>query len=231
LFDEIFHLLQGRERGVVPTAVDHAYEMIWKQLIVGGGRDSYRLSDVALAAQLGVSRTPVRQALHRLAEDGLVISDPRRGFWMRTFTARDVREIYTLRGALEVLAVRLAAPNVSERDLRVQLESAADLLANPGAHSKAQHLRSDIHLHNLLILASGNSRLIRALATLRAQHSMFQVRDSSYPRRIELAAQDHYDILCALLKGTIDEAADMMAAHIERSCAGVLADMFADDVA
>ncbi|MDB5059404.1 MAG: transcriptional regulator, GntR family [Chloroflexi bacterium] len=229
LFDEIFHLLRGYERAVVPTAVDHAYEMIWKQLIVSGGRGGQRLSDVTLAAQLGVSRTPVRQALYRLAEDGLVVSDPRRGFWMRTFTSRDVSEIYTLRSALEVLALRLAAPLLNPDDLAAQLELATELRYNPQAHSLALHLRSDVHMHNLLILGSANSRLIRALATIRSQHSMFQIRDSLFPSRVEAAAQDHQDILRALIAGSVDEAADLLAKHIERSATGVLEDLFADE--
>jgi DNA-binding GntR family transcriptional regulator len=229
LFDEIFHLLRGYERAVVPTAVDHAYEMIWKQLIVSGGRDGQRLSDVTLAAQLGVSRTPVRQALVRLAEDGLVVSDPRRGFWVRTFTSRDVSEIYTLRSALEVLALRLAAPRLDPDDLVAQLELATELRSHPQRHSTALHLRSDVHLHNLFILGSANSHLIRTLATLRSQHSMFQIRDSLFPTRVEAAARDHQEILRALIAGSVDEAADLLAKHIERSAAGVLNDLFADE--
>ena len=228
LFDEIFHMLRGHERGVVPTAVDHAYEMIWKQ-IVSGGRGGQRLSDVTLAAQLGVSRTPVRQALLRLAEDGLVVSDPRRGFWTKTFTAQDVHEVYTLRSTLEVLALRLAAPNLDSADLRGHLAQVTELQRNPAAHSIDEHLRSDIHLHNLLILGSGNSRLIRVLASLRSQHSMFQVRDSTFPRRIELEAKDHERILLALIDGEVDQAAGLMAEHIDRSARAVLTDLFGEE--
>jgi DNA-binding GntR family transcriptional regulator len=226
LFDEIFNLLRGHERPVVPTTVDHAYEMIWKQLMLGGGRGGERLSDVALAAQLGVSRTPVRQALYRLTEDGLVISDPRRGFRMRTFTAHDVHEIYVLRGALEVLALRLAAPRLEPSDLRKHLDEVSDLIANRDKYPVDNHLRGDLHLHNLLILNSRNSRLIRALATLRSQHSMFQVRDSSYPQRVELAARDHELVLKALIDGNVDHAATLLAEHIDRSGEAVLADLF-----
>ncbi len=226
LFDEIFDLLRGHERSVLPTTVDHAYEMIWKQLMFSGGRGGERLSDVTLAAQLGVSRTPVRQALHRLTEDGLVVSDPRRGFWVRTFTAHDVREIYVLRGALEVLALRLAAPRLDPSDLKRHLLEVSDLRANRHAYPVAHHLRGDLHLHNLLILNSHNSRLIRALATLRSQHSMFQVQDSSYPLRVELAARDHELVLSALINGDVNLAATLMAEHIERSGEAVLADLF-----
>src|SRR5215211_4045067 len=104
---EIFDLLWGDTP--LPTAVDHAFSLIWRQLITGERIPGERLSDVELAAQLGVSRTPVRQALHRLAHYELVRFDPRRGFSVREFTAQDVHEMYDIRSALEVLALRQAA--------------------------------------------------------------------------------------------------------------------------
>src|SRR3984893_8452058 len=120
---ELFNLLWGQERSAIPTVVDYAYEEIWKRVIMVGGSEEQRLSDVTLSEQLGVSRTPVRQALERLVHEGLVRSDPRRGFWTRTFTAQDIHEIYDIRGALEVLAVHLAAPRLSQDDLRAQLDA------------------------------------------------------------------------------------------------------------
>src|ERR1700688_2936216 len=120
---ELFNLLWGQERSAMPTVVDYAYEEVWKRVIMIGGSEEQRLSDVTLAEQLGgMSRTPVRQALDRLVQEGLVRSDPRRGFWTRTFTAQDIHEIYDVRGALEVLALRLAAPHLDPADLRSQLE-------------------------------------------------------------------------------------------------------------
>src|SRR5205085_2500409 len=120
---ELFNLLWGQERPAMPSVVDHAYEQLWKHVIMIGGSEEQRLSDVSLAEQLGMSRTPVRQALERLVQEGLVRSDPRRGFWTSTYTDQDIHEIYDLRGALEVLAVRLAAPHLSQEDLKAHLEA------------------------------------------------------------------------------------------------------------
>ena len=77
---ELFHLLWGQERNAMPTVVDYAYEEIWKRVIMIGGGEEQRLSDVTLSEQLGISRTPVRQALERLVQEGLVRSAPRSGF-------------------------------------------------------------------------------------------------------------------------------------------------------
>ena len=223
---ELFNLLWGQERTAMPTVVDYAYEEIWKRVIMIGGSEEQRLSDVPLAEQLGMSRTPVRQALERLVHEGLVRSDPRRGFWTSTFTAQDIHEIYDLRGALEVLAVRLAAPRLSQEDLKAHLEALYAVRAELDAHPVLRFLQVDIRFHMLITRASSNGRLINSLALLRSQLSMFQMQDTFYPRRMEMALNDHEQVLLALLAGSVDEAADCLARHIRNAKEGVLADIF-----
>lgn len=223
---EIFHSLWGQERNPVPTAVDHAYERIWLQVIMGERQSGERLSDVELAAQIGISRTPVRQALHRLAQDELVHFDPRRGFWVRKFTARDINELYSVRGALEVLAVRLAVPHLRTEELETRLAELSAVRARLPEHPVALFLQHDFQLHNLWIRASRNGRLLRMLAALRSQVSLFQIRDTGYPWRMETALNDHERILHALIQDQTDQAADALADHIDSSKDGVLADIF-----
>src|SRR5438876_11252944 len=226
---ELFNLLWGQERTATPTVVDYAYEQIWKRVILIGGAEEQRLSDVILAEQLGVSRTPVRQALDRLAQEGLVRSDPRRGFWVRTFTAQDIHEIYDMRGALEVLALRLAAPRLDLADLKSQLALIHEVRAQLDQYPVSLFLQGDFRLHTLFIRGSGNGRLIHYLSTLRSQFSMFQIKDARNPIRMEPALNDHEQILLALLEQDIENAAESLAAHIARSKEFVLADIFAEN--
>lgn len=223
---ELFTLLWDQERTLLPTVVDHAYEEIWKRVIMIGGSKEQRLSDVTLAEQLGMSRTPVRQALERLVQEGLVRSDPRRGFWTRTYTAQDIHEIYDIRGALEVLAVRLAASRLSRNDLKAHLDSLYAVRAELDTHPVLRFLQMDIRFHILITRASNNGRLIHSLSLLRSQLSMFQMQDTYYPQRMEIALNDHERILLALLAGNVDEAADCLAGHIRQAMQGVLADIF-----
>jgi DNA-binding GntR family transcriptional regulator len=223
---ELFDLLWGQERTAMPTVVDYAYEEIWKRVIMIGGSEEQRLSDVTLAEQLKMSRTPVRQALERLVQEGLVRSDPRRGFWTNTFTTQDINEIYDLRGALEVLAVRLAASRLSQEDLKAHLDALYAVRAELDAHPVLRFLQVDIRFHMLITRASSNGRLIHSLSMLRSQLSMFQMQDTYYPQRMEIALNDHEQILLALLAGNVDEAADCLARHIRHAKEGVLADIF-----
>ena len=223
---ELFDLLWGQERNSMPTVVDYAYEEIWKRVIMIGGSEEQRLSDVTLSDQLGMSRTPVRQALERLVQEGLVRSDPRRGFWTSTFTAQDIHEIYDLRGALEVLAVRLAAPRLSQGDLKAHLDALYAVRADLHTNPVLPFLQVDIRFHMLITRASNNGRLIHSLSLLRSQHTMFQMQDTYYPKRMEIALNEHEQILLALLAGNIDEAENCLTRHIQHAKEGVLADIF-----
>lgn len=226
LIADLFNLLWGQERSTMPTVVDYAYEEIWKHVIMIGGSEEQRLSDVTLSEQLGMSRTPVRQALERLVQEGLVRSDPRRGFWTSTFTVKDIHEIYDLRSALEMLAVRLAAPQLSQKDLKSQLDTLYAVRAELDTHPVLRFLQVDLHLHMLITRASNNGRLIHSLSLLRSQLSMFQMQDTYYPERMAKALDDHEQVLLALLAGNVEEAADFLGRHIRNAKEGVLADIF-----
>ncbi len=223
---EIFDLLWGTDRGPIPTAVDHAYESIWQDLVIGGHRPGDRLSDVDWSERLGLSRTPVRQALHRLAQDELIRFDPRRGFWVREFTAGDIHEMYDVRAALEALALRLAAPHLSRADVQSHLDRIAVLTAQLGALPVVPFLQHDFQLHNFIIRGSRNGRLIRMLAALRSQISHFQVRDTGFPNRLKMALDGHELVLRALIEGETEAAAYHLANHIDTAKAAVLHDMF-----
>lgn len=225
-----FDLMRVGERAAIPTAVDHAYEMIWRQLIRGERQPGDRLTDTELASQLGLSRTPVRQALHRLAQEELIRLDARRGFSVRAFTADDVVEIYQVRAVLEVLALRLSAPHVTREQIHEQLEILhrvrEALRLERDDHSVLLHLEADLKLHNLLIQNSGNGLLIRLLAGLRSQQTLFQYWDTSYPERNEAAADEHEAILRALEEGDITRAEALMEQHIVNARIRVLTDLF-----
>jgi DNA-binding GntR family transcriptional regulator len=233
LHDVIFDLLHPSDRSGIPTAVDHAYEMIWRQLIRGEREPGHRLTDTELAAQLGLSRTPVRQALHRLAQEDLVRLDARRGFSVREFSANDVIEIYQVRAALEVLALRLAAPHLTSKQIQDQLDALhrvrAALRTERDDHSVLLHLEADLKFHNLLIQTSGNGRLIRILAGLRSQQTLFQYWDTSYPERNEAAADEHEIILISLVRGDTAQAETSLEQHIVNARSRVLLDLFGLD--
>ena len=226
-FSEIMlDLLWGIEQPPVPTAMDHAYRMIWQQIVTGEHGQGARLNDSDLATRLGLSRTPVRQALYRLAQEGLVRADARHGFSVRTFTVQDVHEIYDVRRALEMAALRLAIPNLTMNELTTELDAVHTLQATFESCSVAVLFQSDLRFHKLLIHGSRNGRLIRFLATLRSQSGIIQYWDTSYRRRNRVALDEHQRVLQALVAGKTGEAEALLDQHLINSKNGVLADLF-----
>ena len=101
----------------MPRAVDAAYRGIREAIISGDLRSGERVSEAALAERLGVSRTPVREALNRLRNEGLIVLERYRKGYVASFTADDLREIFRLRATLEGEAARGAALRIGEEDL------------------------------------------------------------------------------------------------------------------
>jgi DNA-binding GntR family transcriptional regulator len=85
------------------------YGVLWDRILSRDLSPNEKLSDLRLSEELGVSRTPVREALHRLVQDGVVIYSPNRGFFVASFSADDIGEIFDLRAVLETLALRTVA--------------------------------------------------------------------------------------------------------------------------
>jgi DNA-binding GntR family transcriptional regulator len=169
------------------------------------------LSEGQLAKALGMSRTPVREALKRLAADGLVEIYPRRGTFVIVPGVAELREIFELRQALEGIAVRLSTPRVGRTEL-----------ARLRARLHGTYHRNDAEalfkvgraLHALIIRRAGNRRLQDYLTTLRSQIHAMLVMGSGLPRQMELAYREYEAILDAMRDGDADRAEAAMRRHI-----------------
>lgn len=176
-------------------------EAIRHALYDGRFQPGQSLSEAALASEMQISRGPVREALLLLAQEGLVIHSPNRGFSVVKLTAQDMREIQQVRMPLETLALQLAAPNCSDADFEV-LENLRQRML-----TEYQNLRVcaqfDMAFHSLIWERAGNTRLASTLATLLsplfAYGSLFT---TSRPQ--DLVAHriaDEHNLLLACLKG------------------------------
>src|SRR5690554_5640369 len=112
-----------REARLYTTSADYAYQELRHKIITKQLKPGQRLPEVNIAVQMGVSRTPVREALRRLASEGLVIIIPNSGARLAAPTAREIEDTFLVRDQLETLAIRLAAERIGDRHLR-RLEEA-----------------------------------------------------------------------------------------------------------
>ena len=189
-----------------------AYDRLLDEIRHGTLPPGARLREVDLAARLGISRTPVREAIRRLEADGLVEHLPRQGASLRRLSYAEVMELYEMRAVLEGTAARLAARAASELELCELTDLNAEMTAST---EPAEIVRLNRQFHATLINAAKNRYLQRAIGAMGRTLLILGQSTLFDPARIKSAAQEHDTLLRALQArdGAAAEAA--MRAHIE----------------
>lgn len=193
------------------------YERLESDILDGVYKKGEALTELALCARLGVSRTPVRSALHRLAEDGLIEIIPNRGAVVVGVTAEDLISTYKIRMRLEGLASSLAAVNITEAELRALTES-IELSEYYIKKSDAEHLKElDTEFHSIIYGASGSRMLCKILSDLHKNIKSYRKLSLTVPGRLEASQREHAEILAAIREGNADLADELTSRHIERA--------------
>jgi DNA-binding GntR family transcriptional regulator len=174
------------------------------------------LTEQELSRRFKVSRTPVREALAKLERDQLVRVVPKKGAFVRTLSHDEIRELYQIREALEVLAVRLGAPRLDRSDL-AGFEARFRELRSRGprlAYTEVRRLGEEFHRY--LIKASGNTRLMAMIEQIQDQIRSVWTMSILAPRRVQGLVHEHLALIDALEHGTVKAAERLMAAHVRR---------------
>lgn len=230
LYEIVWPAIQHPEAPAGET--ERAYAHIWKQIVDQQLRPGERVLDAAIAAQLGISRTPVRQAIQRLIQDGL-LEPLARGVRVWQPAADQVAELYDYRTALEAFAVRRTAGELHVAPLGEQLHLIRDLRARFGAPDwrhdpqlAVDFARHDVGLHQLVMVGLGNRYVVRALAAIYGRMALFGIASGRIPGRMEQTLDEHEAIVAALLGQDPEQAAAAVERHIQRVKRSVLADFF-----
>jgi DNA-binding GntR family transcriptional regulator len=200
---------------IVPAQLERrVYERLRDQILGGDLRPGDQLVEARLASELGVSKTPVREALIRLQRDGLVHAEPYRGARVMSPSEEDVREILELRLALEChiardLAERRPADVLSELDATI-VEGRQALSAG----RRARVLASLTEFSDIMAASSGNARLARVLGELRSVLLLIASTSLQASGREERSLDQHERILKAVKAGDAEQAARATVDHI-----------------
>jgi DNA-binding GntR family transcriptional regulator len=196
------------------TLSQRAYEHLRGEILAERLAPGTELSEVALSRDLDISRGPIREAMGRLAAEGLITMRPRRRAEVRSLTTQELIDAYQVREALEVMAVRLAIPRISEADL-ARLEDLIDQMAgHADRQAVADYFAANVAFHETLCELSGNTKLREVHHRLEGEIGRFQARTLALRGSLDGSLTEHRAIVAAIRLRDADKAAELTAAHI-----------------
>lgn len=201
--------------------VDHkplrelVFEALREAIISGKLKPGQRLMEVQVAEALGVSRTPVREAIRMLELEGFVIMMPRKGAYVSDISIKDIASVFEIRRALEGLAAELAAERASPEHLERLERLLVELADCVEREDVNRFVELDTEFHETVYEASRNERLAPILSLLREQIQRFRTRTLSNPGRMRIAYDEHRALVEALADHDAERARQLASDHIE----------------
>lgn len=176
-----------------------------------------RLMEIRLAEELGVSRTPIREAIRKLEQEGFVVMVPRRGTYVADISLKDISQVFEIRGALEELAAGLAAERITPDELE-RLERILVEINEYMAHDDFDKIvDADVRFHDVLYQASRNQRLVDILHNLREQMLRFRSISMHYPGRLAATWEEHRQMVENIANHNSAMARKVAKKHMENS--------------
>jgi DNA-binding GntR family transcriptional regulator len=196
------------------TLWQRVYDHLRDEILSGSLTPGAELSEVALAESLGVSRGPIREAIGRLASEGLVTVRPRRGAVVSSLSKDEFIELYQVREALELLAVKLAVPRLGPDDITA-LQSLIDEMSTRAERNQvAAFFEANTGFHARLVDASGNAKLAEMYRQLLDQLGRYRGSSLRLRGNLQRSIAEHAAILRAAKRGDTERAARLMSEHI-----------------
>lgn len=173
-----------------------------------------RLMEIPLANKLGVSRTPLREAIRMLEQEGLVVMIPRRGAQVAGISEKSLRDVLEVRKSLEKLAVELACERMTEEDLK-ELDRAEEAFSAAVHEGDALRIaETDEHFHDVIYNSTGNAKLVQLLNNLREQMYRYRLEHIKDEKSRLSLLEEHQRMMAALRSRDVDLAKKAAGEHI-----------------
>lgn len=194
---------------------DVVFNTLRQAILRGELKPGERLMEIQLANKLGVSRTPIREAIRKLELEGLVLMIPRRGAEVAQITEKSLRDVLEVRRALEELAVQLACLRMTSEDIQKLKQAADDFERVLGNDDITVVAEADVAFHDVIYNATDNERLISLLNNFREQMYRYRVE---YLKKKECHAKllaEHRELIRAIENRESERATEITSRHIE----------------
>lgn len=200
---------------------DVVFNTLRQAILRGELKPGERLMEIQLANKLGVSRTPIREAIRKLELEGLVLMIPRRGAEVAEITEKSLRDVLEVRAALEELAVDLACDRITDAEIEKLREAAAEFEETTKSEDVTALAEADVRFHDIIYGATENQKLIQLLFNLREQMYRYRVE---YLKRKEVHSTlfaEHEHIIECIVKRDKEAAKKASSTHIDNQMTAV----------
>ena len=202
---------------------DVVFNTLRQAILTGELKPGERLMEIHLANKLGVSRTPIREAIRKLELEGLVTMIPRRGAEVAQITEKSMNDVLEVRRAMDALCVELACDRITPEELQ-DLKKACDTFeAAVKTDDIKQIAQADVALHDIIVQATGNQRLIQLVNNLSEQMYRYRVEylkdENNYPTLMK----EHKDIVEGLVRKNKMQVTETMHQHVKNQAVAVKA--------
>ncbi|MDO5401825.1 MAG: GntR family transcriptional regulator [Eubacteriales bacterium] len=201
---------------------DVVFNTLRQAILRGEMEPGERLMEIQLAQKLGVSRTPIREAIRKLELEGLVIMIPRKGAEVAHITEKDMRDVLEVRSTLEELAVSLACKNVTTE--KIDELKAANRIFESAIVSKdvVNIVDADVQFHDIIYAMTDNQRLIQIINNLREQMYRYRLEYVKDARTHSILISEHNDIIRELSQKNVADARVVVRQHINNQEKGIV---------
>lgn len=194
---------------------DVVFNTLRQAILKGELEPGERLMEIQLADRLGVSRTPIREAIRKLELEGLVLMIPRKGAEVAKISEKSLRDVLEVRRSLEELAIELACERMSEEDIE-RLEAAQEVFREAVKHGDSMTIaETDEAYHDVIYISTGNNRLVQILNNLREQMYRYRLEYIKDEDKRQVLLAEHTLILDAIKGRRVAEAKKAIREHID----------------
>ncbi len=201
---------------------DVVFNTLRQAILRGELKPGERLMEIQLANKLGVSRTPIREAIRKLELEGLVLMIPRKGAEVAEITEKNLRDVLEVRKALEELAVKLACDRMTDEQMDKLKKAAKEFEEVLKTEDVTQAAETDVKFHDVIFMATDNQRLIQLLNNFREQMYRYRVE---YLKKKEFHSgliAEHEEIIFCIQHARKEEAAEVVCRHIDNQVEAVI---------
>lgn len=198
------------------------YRILKTEIVKGYLKPGTKLLEGKIAKQMGVSRTPIREAIRELAAEGFVKMSPNQGVIVSIASIEDIQEVLQIRSVLEGLAARLATKVINGGEIKELEKYIKQMEYYTNKDDALAFSEMDAEFHELILNICGNNRLIQIRKNLSDQAHRYRIRSLSIPGRLKYSLKEHQEIVKALKRKEVEQADKLSQKHIENVLKNIL---------